>query len=99
MNIEARIGDAMLMIVQGRPGHERRTAAFYVYVADVDAAYARAIAAGGSSTMEPADQFYGDRGAGFKDPFGNDWWLATRLEDLSTEELARRVAAADFRRH
>jgi PhnB protein len=47
--------------------------------------------------MEPADQFYGDRGAGFRDPAGNDWWLASRIEDLSSEELARRVAALDFK--
>ena len=92
-NIEARIGGSTVMFVQGRPGHEIRTAAFYVYVPDVDAAYARALAAGGVSTMPPADQFYGDRAAGFRDPAGNDWWLASRIETLSTEEISRRAAA------
>ena len=49
--------------------------------------------------MAPADQFYGDRGAGFRDRYGNDWWLATRIEDLSGEELARRIAAPEVKRH
>jgi len=92
-NIEARIGGSMVMLVQGRPGHLARSAALYVYVPDVDAAYAQAVATGGVSTMAPQDQFYGDRGAGFRDPAGNDWWLATRIENLSSEELARRAAA------
>jgi PhnB protein len=97
LNIEMRIGSSMIMLVQGRPEHEVRKTAFYVYVPNVDEAHARGVAAGGVSTMEPADQFYGDRGAGFRDPAGNDWWLASRIEDLSSEELARRVAALDFK--
>ena len=98
-NIELRVGSSMLILVQGRPDHELRPTAFYVYVSDVDSAYAQALAAGGVSLMEPADQFYGDRGAGFRDTAGNNWWLATRKEDLSSEDLARRIAAPDFRRH
>jgi PhnB protein len=42
--------------------------------------------------MEPADQFYGDRNAGVKDPCGNLWWIATHIEDVPPEELARRAA-------
>jgi uncharacterized glyoxalase superfamily protein PhnB len=41
--------------------------------------------------MEPADQFYGDRNAGVIDPSGNRWWIATHIEDVSPEELARRA--------
>jgi PhnB protein len=99
LNIEVRIGSSMMMLVQGRPEHDVRTTASYVYVPNVDEAYAQAISAGGASTMSPQDQFYGDRGAGFRDPVGNDWWLATRIEDLSDEDLARRVVAPEFRRH
>ncbi len=43
---------------------------------------------------EPADQFYGDRTAGVKDPSGNRWWIATHVEDVSAEELAQRAQAA-----
>jgi PhnB protein len=46
---------------------------------------------GATSLMEPADQFYGDRSAGVKDPVGNYWWIATHKEDLSSEELRKRA--------
>ena len=65
----------------------------YLYVPDTDAVYQKAVQAGGTSVMEPADQFYGDRNAGVKDPVGNVWWIATHIEDVSDEELARRVQA------
>lgn len=57
-----------------------------------DAVYERALKAGATSIMEPADQFYGDRHGGVTDPFGNQWWIATHIEDVSNEELARRAA-------
>jgi hypothetical protein len=41
--------------------------------------------------MQPADQFYGDRSAGVRDPFGNQWWIATHKEDLSKEEITKRM--------
>ena len=65
----------------------------HLYVDDVDAAYDRALQAGGESLREPQDQFYGDRSAGIKDRFGNQWWLATHVEDVSMEEMQRRQAA------
>lgn len=43
------------------------------------------------SIREPEDQFYGDRNAGVKDQFGNKWWIATRKEDLSKEEIIKRM--------
>ena len=68
-------------------------AALYMYVPDCDDLYRRALAAGGISVGEPKDQFYGDRHGGVKDPCGNTWWVATHIEDVSDEELARRMAA------
>lgn len=56
-----------------------------------DATYQRALEAGATSTMRPADQFYGDRSAGVKDQFGNQWWIATHKEDLSKEEITKRM--------
>jgi PhnB protein len=41
--------------------------------------------------MQPTDQFYGDRSAGIKDQFGNHWYIATHIEDLSKEELTKRM--------
>jgi uncharacterized glyoxalase superfamily protein PhnB len=63
----------------------------YIYVPDVDATYKKALALGAESLMEPSDQYYGDRNAGFKDGSGNQWWVATHIEDVSPEELQRRA--------
>jgi PhnB protein len=62
-------------------------------VNDADAVYRRALEAGATSKMEPADQFYGDRNAGVRDPVGNVWWIATHKEDVPPGELARRAEA------
>jgi PhnB protein len=62
----------------------------HLYVDDVDAAFARALAAGAASLMDPADQFWGDRYAMVQDPFGHRWSLATPREDLSIEEMRER---------
>jgi PhnB protein len=70
---------------------ETNACAIYLYVKDADATYKRALQAGATSLMEPADQFYGDRSAGVKDPVGNYWWIATHKEDLSSEELRKRA--------
>jgi PhnB protein len=93
MNSELKIGDSMVMCADPRPGQPGQPSMFYLYVTDCDAWYERALAAGAGSEMKPADQFYGDRNAGVKDPFGNQWWFATHLEDVSDEEIARRAAA------
>ena len=92
-NAELRIGDSMLMVAQAKEPWKPMPAGFYLYVPDTDAAYAAAMAAGGLSTLEPADQFYGDRNAGVQDPWGNNWWIATHIEDVSPEEVQRRMAA------
>jgi uncharacterized glyoxalase superfamily protein PhnB len=63
----------------------------YLYVEDTLALYARAVAAGGESIMEPAKQFYGDVNAAVEDSNGNQWWIATHVEDVSPEELERRA--------
>ena len=72
-NVPARAGDA------GRFTHRR----FFVYVKDVDAAFKRAVAAGGISQMPVQDMFWGDRVGTLHDPFGYSWTLATHIADLS----------------
>jgi PhnB protein len=90
---EVRLGDSLVMISQARGEWQPMPTALYFYVPDVDATYRRALQAGATSLMEPADQFYGDRNGGVKDPAGNSWWIATRKEDLSPEELQKRAQA------
>jgi PhnB protein len=64
----------------------------HLYVDDVDRTAERFVAAGGKVVREVADQFYGDRGGKFEDPFGHVWWLATHREDVSPDEIQRRAA-------
>jgi PhnB protein len=90
---EYRIGDSALMLSEARGEWKPMPTSLYLYVSDTDATYRRAVEAGATSLMEPADQFYGDRNAGVKDPAGNLWWIATHIEDVSPEELARRSQA------
>lgn len=86
---QLRIGDSMLMLGEAMEPWQPMTASLYLYVPDTDAVYHRAIEAGGKSLMEPADMFYGDRNGGVQDPFGNQWWIATHIKDVSPEELQK----------
>ena len=70
------------------------TASLMIYVADVDSAFARALAAGATPERPPENQFWGDRMGTLVDPFGHRWTLATHVEDVSDEEMQRRAAAA-----
>jgi PhnB protein len=90
-NAEMVIGDSIVMIADASEKYPPMPSAYYLYVPDTDATYHRAIKAGAISLMEPADQFYGDRNAGIQDPSGNQWWIATHVEDVSPEEMKRRT--------
>jgi uncharacterized glyoxalase superfamily protein PhnB len=77
-----RIGDTVIEMGEAHGPYQPIPTRFYVYVADVDGAFRRALDAGAASISEPADQPYGDRLAGVKDPFGNQWFLASRLRAI-----------------
>jgi uncharacterized glyoxalase superfamily protein PhnB len=89
---EAHIGDSPVMLGQATDQWKARPSTLYMYVPDVDSVYRRAIAAGGKSLREPTTEFYGDRSSGVEDPAGNQWWIATHVEDVSEEELENRFA-------
>ena len=89
---EVKIGDSKVMIGTPAPGQETQ-AMLHLYVPDTDAVYASAMAAGATSLREPADQFYGDRSGGVRDLSGNQWWIATHIEDVTPQEMERRMAA------
>ena len=91
---EVLIGNSKVMMGEPVAPRQPMPAMLYLYLADVDAAYRRAIEAGAISLAEPADQFYGDRHGGVQDPSGNQWWIATHFEDVAPEEMQRRAAAA-----
>jgi PhnB protein len=100
MHAEIRIGGAVVMLHDEMPEWKALSpqtigdsaSSIMLYVNDVDAVFKRAIAAGATSVMEPADQFYGDRSGGLKDPFGHKWHIATHIEDVAEDEIRRRAA-------
>ena len=92
MHAELKMGDSFVMIGQA-PGNAGLQSMIHLYVRDTDGVYKNAIAAGATSVREPADQFYGDRSAGVRDFAGNEWWIATHIEDVPQEEIERPMAA------
>jgi PhnB protein len=98
---ELKIGDSRFMLGEEDPamgGLSAQTLGgspvnFYLYVKDVDAAVARALAAGAKPVMPIADMFWGDRIGGVEDPYGQKWTLATHTEDVAPREMGKRAQA------
>jgi uncharacterized glyoxalase superfamily protein PhnB len=90
-----RIGDSAVMLAEETPDWgaispltlKGSPVTLHVYVEDADQAFKRAIAAGATSVMEPADMFWGDRYGVLKDPFGHSWSIAHHARDMSPEEM------------
>lgn len=99
---ELKIGDGIFMLADEYPdmGYlspepgKLPPAGMMVYVQDVDAVVARAVEEGATVEKPVADQFYGDRAGGIVDPFGHRWYIATHIEDLSSEEIEQRATAS-----
>jgi PhnB protein len=73
--------------------HNTTSTTFVIYVKNVDEAFAHAVKEGAKPVRKPADQFYGDRSGVIRDPFGHVWCLQTHIEDVSPEEMKKRMAA------
>ena len=76
MHAEIVIGGSVIMLADTTPQHATQNAGLFVYVQDADAAYRKALEAGATSLMAPADQSYG-RSGGVKDAYGNTWWITS----------------------
>jgi PhnB protein len=101
---EIQIGNSVVMLADEptAPGAGRSKSphsvdgtpvSIHVYVEDVDSVMAKATAAGAEQIRPVANQFYGDRSGMFTDPFGHVWNVATHIEDVSQEEMEKRMAA------
>jgi len=88
---EVKVGSSILMLGKARDEWKSRPGNFYVYVEDCDAIYEKALAAGAISLSKPETQFYGDRHGGVTDSQGNNWWVATHVEDISPDDMKRRA--------
>ncbi|AKU97044.1 Glyoxalase family protein [Labilithrix luteola] len=98
VHAEVEIGDAIVILGEPDEGASPMPAVLTVYVDDCDAIYRRALEAGASSLVEPHDAFYGHRVAFVRDESGNHWSLHTVVEQVSGEELRRRMARMSERR-
>ncbi len=92
---EVKIGDSIIMLSDATAEFPAIPSMLNIYTEDTDVAYNRALKAGATSLREPSNQFYGDRTGGVKDASGNQWWIATHLEDVSREELEKRMKARE----
>jgi len=98
---ELKIGDSIIFLADEFPGGPIKspqtlggaTASLHIYVADVDAAFKRAIAAGGREIMAVTDMFWGDRFGQLHDPYGHSWSIATHKEDVNPQEMEERAQA------
>lgn len=100
MHAELKIGDSVLMLGETMPEYatpEQKAAggtvsSLHLYTRDVDALFARAVAAGAKVTMPIENQFWGDRYGKLADPFGQEWGIATRKENLTPKQIDKRAA-------
>ena len=93
---EMRIGNAMVMMFDARPDWPPTPAFLRLYVEDADAVHRQAIDAGGTSVTEVTHLFFGDRVGRVKDPFGNLYWIQTRVEEVTEEEMLARLSDPEF---
>ena len=97
---ELEIGNSMIMVADEHPDMNIRgpksvggtPVTVLVYVEDVDRAFERALKAGAKELRPVENQFYGDRSGQFEDPFGHHWNVATHVEDVPPDEMAKRAA-------
>jgi PhnB protein len=98
---EIRIGDSIVMLADENPGMNARSpktvggspVSLLLYVENVDRVVETAVAAGAKIERPIEDKFYGDRMGGIVDPFGHHWYVGTHIEDVTPEEMKKRMAA------
>jgi PhnB protein len=98
---EIKIGDSIVMLADENPDWDSKSPESYggspvhlmIYVEDVDKVFKQSVGAGATEKRPVKDQFYGDRSGTLTDPFGHSWTIATHKEDLSEEEIQKRMAA------
>ncbi|SFB59793.1 Uncharacterized conserved protein PhnB, glyoxalase superfamily [Amycolatopsis marina] len=93
---EVRIGDSVVMMFDAPPNWPATPGFLRLYVEDADAVQRHAVEAGGTEVTRVTHQLFGDRVGRVSDPFGNLWWIHTRVEDVSEAEVERRFGDPDW---
>jgi uncharacterized glyoxalase superfamily protein PhnB len=93
---EVRIGDSIVMGFDAKPEWPDTPAFLRLYVADADAVYRRALDAGATSVTEVTHLFWGDHVGRVRDPFGNLWWIQSRVEEVEPVERERRAGEPEW---
>jgi uncharacterized glyoxalase superfamily protein PhnB len=93
---EVRIGDSVVMMFDAKEGWPDTPAFLGLYVEDCDAVYRQALQAGAASVTRPTNVPWGDRVCRVRDPFGNLWWIQTRIENVSAEEEGMRYGQQEY---
>ncbi|MDP9843127.1 VOC family protein [Streptosporangium lutulentum] len=93
---EVRIGDSMVMMFDAKPDWPPTPGFLRLYVQDADTVHRRAVAAGGTSVTEVTHLLFGDRVGRVRDPLGNLWWIQTRIEDVTPEQMQQRFGDPTF---
>jgi PhnB protein len=88
---EVTIGSSVIMIADPDERDKRNPVSLHLYVEDCDRAFKAAVEAGAMAEQEPETHFYGDRSGTVRDPWGNRWFISTHVEDVSEEELKKRM--------
>lgn len=88
---EIRVGGSVLLAFDSRPDWPETPSMLRVFVDDVEAAFARAVEAGARVVTEIDEAAWGDRGGRIRDPFGNIWWVIQHVEDVTPDEMVRRL--------
>src|SRR6266498_3569302 len=95
---EMRIGNAIVMMFDAKPEWHQSPACLRLYVDDAKAVHAEAVAAGGNSVTEVTHLFFGDKVGRVRDPFGNLYWIQTRVEELTEDQMLARLSDPEFTR-
>lgn len=93
---EMKIGNSVVMMFDAKEDWPETPSFLRLYIEDCDVAYKQALKAGAFSVTEPTDMLWGDRVSRVGDPFGNLWWIQTRMENLSIEEMESRFGEKKY---
>jgi uncharacterized glyoxalase superfamily protein PhnB len=93
---ETRIGDSVIMMFDSKEGWPKTPGFLRLYVNDCDSTYQQALKTGAASVTKPTNMPWGDRVCRVRDPLGNIWWIMTRVEEVSQEEIEKRFGQKEY---